>query len=143
MDVFVGGGGIGELVEQALLHPECRQVFRWGQSIGYIRPMVQRILEANQAGDRGQRIRAIVIYPMSALCNSQFKELEEEFCFGHPKGGERDSVANDTGQGKEAEREAIQTNPPDILLTNAARPAPGGRPPRRQMGALQIGRAHV
>ena len=152
---FVGGGSIGELVEQGLLHPECRQIFRWGKehdegqelqlhlhqlealkivlaggcvvittgtssgkSIGYILPMVQRIIEAKEAGDTRKRIRAIIIYPMNALCNSQFKELEKYLCLGSSKGTERVTFARYTGQEEAAEREAIQNNPPDILLTN-------------------------
>ena len=31
---FVGGGSIGELVEEGLLHPECSQIFRWGKDNG-------------------------------------------------------------------------------------------------------------
>ena len=152
---FVGGGSIGELVEQGLLHPECRQIFRWGKedgegqelqlhlhqleslkivlaggcavittgtssgkSIGYILPMVQRIIAAKEAGDTRKRIRAIVIYPMNALCNSQFKELEKYLCLGYSRGSERVTFARYTGQESAAEREAIQSNPPDILLTN-------------------------
>ena len=152
---FVGGGRIGELVEQGLLHPECQQIFRWGKeegegqelqlhlhqlealrivlaggcvvittgtssgkSIGYILPMVQRIIEAKEAGDSRKRIRAIVIYPMNALCNSQYKELGKYLCLGYAKGSERVTFARYTGQESKEEREAIQTNPPDILLTN-------------------------
>jgi hypothetical protein len=45
--------------------------------------MVQRIIEARQAGDTTKRIRAIVISPMNALCNSPFKELEKDLCYGY------------------------------------------------------------
>jgi ATP-dependent helicase YprA (DUF1998 family) len=44
-----------------------------GKSISYILPMVQRIIAARQAGDTTQSIRAIVIDPINALCNSQFR----------------------------------------------------------------------
>jgi ATP-dependent helicase YprA (DUF1998 family) len=140
---FVDGGSIGQLVEQGLLHPECRQIFRWGKengegqelqlhlhqleslkivlaggcvvittgtssgkSIGYILPMVQRIIEAKESGDTRKRIRAIVIYPMNALCNSQFKELEKYLCLGYPKGSERVTFARYTGQESAEERES-------------------------------------
>ena len=89
-----------------------------GKSISYILPMVQRIIEARQAGDTTKRIRAIVIYPMNALCNSQFKELEKYLCHGYSKGGEKVTFARYTGQEEKEEREKIQNNPPDILLTN-------------------------
>ena len=42
-----------------------------GKSLGYIIPIVNKVLEAREAGDTEKRIRAIVIYPMNALCNSQ------------------------------------------------------------------------
>ena len=89
-----------------------------GKSISYILPMVQSIIAARRAGDTTKRIRAIVIYPMNALCNSQFKELEKYLCYGYPKGAEKVSFASYTGQDENAERERIQNNPPDILLTN-------------------------
>ena len=31
---FVGGGSIGSLVEEGLLHPECSRIFRWGKDQG-------------------------------------------------------------------------------------------------------------
>ncbi len=31
---FVGGGRIGELVDQGVLDAECRQIFRWGKDNG-------------------------------------------------------------------------------------------------------------
>jgi ATP-dependent helicase YprA (DUF1998 family) len=55
---------------------------------------------------------------MNALCNSQFKELEKYLCLGYPKGTERVTFARYTGQETPAEKEMIQNNPPDILLTN-------------------------
>ena len=89
-----------------------------GKSISYILPMVQSIIAARREGDTTKRIRAIVVYPMNALCNSQFKELEKYLCYGYPKGAEKVSFASYTGQDENAERERIQNNPPDILLTN-------------------------
>ncbi len=152
---FVGGGRIGELVDQGVLDAECRQIFRWGKdngageelqlhqhqlealrivlagegviittgtssgkSISYILPIVQRIIKLRQAGDHSKRIRAIIIYPMNALCNSQFKELEKYLCLGYPDGCEKVTFARYTGQESTQEREKIQNSPPDILLTN-------------------------
>ena len=31
---FVSGGSISELVAEGLVHPECRQIFRWGKQTG-------------------------------------------------------------------------------------------------------------
>ena len=61
-----------------------------------------------------QRVRAIVVYPMNALANSQRNELEKFLGKDHPK------VTFDryTGQESHSEREVILQSPPDILLTN-------------------------
>lgn len=44
-----------------------------GKSLSYIIPIVDRALRAGS----GQGIKAIVVYPMNALANSQFGELEK------------------------------------------------------------------
>ena len=48
-----------------------------GKSLAYIVPIVDRVLRARQAGDSAKRVRAIIVYPMNALANSQLKELEK------------------------------------------------------------------
>jgi hypothetical protein len=64
----------------------------------------------------GRRTRAIVIYPMNALANSQQEELEK-FLKNVP--GDRPvTFARYTGQEDAEERKRISENPPDILLTN-------------------------
>src|SRR3546814_19444186 len=63
------------------------------------------------------RTRAIVIYPMNALANSQLEELDK-FLHGYPEGQQPFTVARYTGQESKAERDVIAGNPPDILLTN-------------------------
>jgi superfamily II DNA/RNA helicase len=88
-----------------------------GKSLGYIIPIVNRVLEAREAGDTKKRIRAIVIYPMNALCNSQQEELQKYLGLGYPD-GPRVTFARYTGQESQEEREKIQHDPPDILLTN-------------------------
>lgn len=151
---FVGGGSIGALVEEGLLHPECSRIFRWGKdkgdgvelllhrhqreaiviaraggslvvisgtgsgkSLGYMIPIINRVLEERERGDQSKRIRAIVIYPMNALCNSQIEELQKYLGWGYPD-GPRVTFARYTGQESEEEREKIKNDPPDILLTN-------------------------
>ena len=81
-----------------------------GKSMSYIVPIVDRILREGS----GQGVRAIVVYPMNALANSQRGELEKFLGIEKPKV----SFARYTGQEKRAERDAILDNPPDILLTN-------------------------
>jgi len=87
-----------------------------GKSLSFFIPVIDRILKA-KAADVTPRTRAIVIYPMNALANSQLEELDK-FLHGYPEGQKPFTVARYTGQEGNAEREAIASNPPDILLTN-------------------------
>ncbi len=87
-----------------------------GKSLSFFIPVIDRILKAKDQ-DKTARTRAIVIYPMNALANSQLEELHK-FLYGYPAGQQPFSVARYTGQESKAERDAIADNPPDILLTN-------------------------
>jgi superfamily II DNA/RNA helicase len=87
-----------------------------GKSLSFFIPIVDRILKAKEQ-DPKPRTRAIVIYPMNALANSQLEELDK-FLHGYPHGQQPFTVARYTGQEGTAERERIKNNPPDILLTN-------------------------
>ncbi len=70
---------------------------------------------------RKKGIKAVIVYPMNALINSQEKALEEDYkgryekVTGHPFPL---SFGKYTGQSKENARLDIHTDPPDILLTN-------------------------
>jgi ATP-dependent helicase YprA (DUF1998 family) len=88
-----------------------------GKSLGYIVPITDRVLRAKAAGAR-PRVRAIIVYPMNALANSQMGELEKFLRHGFPAGHEPVTFARYTGQESEEERDQIRANPPDILLTN-------------------------
>ncbi len=85
-----------------------------GKSMAYIVPAVDYILRTGT----GQGIKAIVVYPMNALANSQREELDKFLNRGSD--GEKSAVSfgRYTGQEGEQEREALLNNPPDILLTN-------------------------
>jgi very-short-patch-repair endonuclease len=85
-----------------------------GKSLTYIVPIVDHILRTGS----GRGIQAIVVYPMNALANSQDEELKKFLEKGYPEGQSPVRFARYTGQEKGAEREAIRSNPPDILLTN-------------------------
>lgn len=85
-----------------------------GKSLAYIVPIVDRVLR--QPRSRG--VKAIVVYPMNALANSQVGELEKFLRFGYGEGGEPVTFARYTGQEQGEERERILRDPPDILLTN-------------------------
>ena len=89
-----------------------------GKSLAYIVPIVDRVLRARQAGDRQARVRAIIVYPMNALANSQLWELEKYLRNGYGAGREPVTFARYTGQESQADRDRIRANPPDILLTN-------------------------
>lgn len=81
-----------------------------GKSMAYIVPIVDRVLREGS----GRGVRAIIVYPMNALANSQCGELEKFLGPDKPKV----SFARYTGQESRAEREVILVDPPDILLTN-------------------------
>ncbi|SDE07893.1 protein kinase domain-containing protein [Streptomyces prasinopilosus] len=91
-----------------------------GKSLAYIVPIVDRVLKERQAAgpDAGGRVRAIVVYPMNALANSQLGELEKYLRHGFGKGREPVTFARYTGQESTEERRELRRNPPDILLTN-------------------------
>src|SRR5579875_101170 len=91
-----------------------------GKSLSYIVPIVDHVLRAREeegAGARG-RIRAIVVYPMNALANSQEEELRKFLVNGYADGKGPVTFRRYTGQESEEEREEIRRQPPDILLTN-------------------------
>ena len=86
-----------------------------GKSLAYFIPMVDAILKA-KASDKTERTRAIVIYPMNALANSQLEELGK---FLGDYGDEPPvTFGRYTGQEDEEERQRLASHPPDILLTN-------------------------
>lgn len=87
-----------------------------GKSLSFFIPVIDKILK-EKAVDPMARTRAIVIYPMNALANSQLEELNK-FLEGYEATEQPFTVARYTGQESTAEREAIAANPPDILLTN-------------------------
>lgn len=89
-----------------------------GKSLSYIVPIVDWVLRQHQAGIYEPGVKAIVVYPMNALANSQRHELTKFLKHGYPEGGEPVTFRRYTGQDREAERAEILANPPDILLTN-------------------------
>ncbi|MDP2847367.1 MAG: DEAD/DEAH box helicase [Humidesulfovibrio sp.] len=85
-----------------------------GKSLAYILPIVDFVLRNGS----GKGIKAIIIYPMNALANSQHGELEKFLCQGYPDGKPLVTFRRYTGQESETERQEIITSPPDIILTN-------------------------
>ena len=90
-----------------------------GKSLAYIVPIVDRVLRERDADPGAPRsVKAIVVYPMNALANSQRHELEKFLTYGYGRGKEPVTFARYTGQESDEERQRILANPPDILLTN-------------------------
>ena len=85
-----------------------------GKSLAYIVPIVNAVLREK----RPRGIKAIVVYPMNALANSQERELEKFLKFGYPDGRGPVTFRRYTGQEDDVERRNIWADPPDILLTN-------------------------
>lgn len=136
---FKSGRSVADLVADGTLHPSCAEFFPLslyqhqeyaialaakpssyvvttgtgsGKSLCFFIPIVDGILNAKEE-DRTARTRAIVIYPMNALANSQLEELKKFLGTNGPV-----SFARYTGQESQEERQRIRHNPPDILLTN-------------------------
>ncbi len=149
---FASGGTIKDLVEEGVLHPGARPIFRlgksemdtvgsrlslWrhqaeairvasddrnyvlttgtgsGKSLAYIIPIVDHVLRTGS----GTGVKAIVVYPMNALANSQMEELSKFLDFG-PWVDRPVTFQRYTGQDDQETRDRIQSHPPDILLTN-------------------------
>ena len=85
-----------------------------GKSLAYIVPIVDHVLRQ----PRTPGVKAIIVYPMNALANSQRGELEKFLRNGYGDGREPVTFARYTGQERGEERDRILANPPDILLTN-------------------------
>lgn len=86
-----------------------------GKSLAYFIPIVDACIKAKEA-DPTPRTRAIVVYPMNALANSQLEELKK--FLGADPASRPVTFGRFTGQEGTEEREVMKANPPDILLTN-------------------------
>ena len=82
-----------------------------GKSLSYMIPIVDHVLSVGSGGG----VKALVVYPMNALANSQMGELRK--FLGDPDVSPV-SYARYTGQENEQQRERIRRDPPDVLLTN-------------------------
>ncbi len=87
-----------------------------GKSLSYVVPIINDLLQNPQL----KGIRAILVYPMNALINSQEEEINK-FLAKYKEESGKDShirVARYTGQESLSQKSDIQNNPPQILLTN-------------------------
>ena len=88
-----------------------------GKSLCFFVPIIDAIVRARRAGET-PKTRAIIIYPMNALANSQLGEIRKFVDESGLADGLKPTVARYTGQETQQEREQIAKNKPDILLTN-------------------------
>jgi len=103
-----------------------------GKSFAFGIPIVSHCLEANQRGEDG--IKAVIVYPMNALANSQYEDFAERL---NGSGVRLGLYTGDTPHDPDDEaeflqqfgrkeafdsevisREEMQDDPPDILMTN-------------------------
>lgn len=88
-----------------------------GKSLCFFVPIVDSIIKARKRG-APRKTRAIIVYPMNALANSQIKEIEKFISQSDLPHELKPTVRRYTGQENQEERQRIAENPPDILLTN-------------------------
>ena len=88
-----------------------------GKSLCFFIPIVDSIIQARKQG-KPKSTRAIIIYPMNALANSQLGEIEKYVSQADIPTELTPTVKRYTGQESSEEREKIADDPPDILLTN-------------------------
>lgn len=143
---FEKGKPISELVRTGFLHPEIDKIFSGfnlykhqedaillgvsgkefivtsgtgsGKSLTYLASIFNHILIA--ADSIKDQTQAVIVYPMNALINSQYKALED-FKTRYEAKYEKTfpiTFAQYTGQEDEETKEKIRNNPPHILLTN-------------------------
>ena len=88
-----------------------------GKSLCFFIPIIDAAIRSRAAGEPA-RTRAIVIYPMNALANSQREEIDKFIKQSGLPEHLRPTFARYTGQESSEERERIREAKPDILLTN-------------------------
>lgn len=140
------GKSVSELVVDGILHPLCERIFQKngkvfnlykhqekairtaiqkehyilttgtgsGKSLTYLIPIIDQILKNDPTKEQ---VRALIIYPMNALINSQHKAIGE-LLQNLGEGNSPITFGRYTGQEGMEEREKYQQHPPHILLTN-------------------------
>jgi ATP-dependent helicase YprA (DUF1998 family) len=108
---------------QAIAKASARQSFvvttgtGSGKSLCFFVPIIDAAIRARIAGEV-PRTRAIIIYPMNALANSQIEELRKFVDQSGLPQKLRPTFERYTGQEETDERDRIRELRPDILLTN-------------------------
>jgi ATP-dependent helicase YprA (DUF1998 family) len=95
-----------------------------GKSLCFFVPIIDAAIRARASG-QAPRTRAIIIYPMNALANSQLQELEKFIDQSGLSGQARPTFARYTGQESQEERERISRGPRASISQIAAPPDKG------------------
>lgn len=85
-----------------------------GKSLTFLATIFNDIF--NQGETKKKGVKAILVYPMNALINSQFEEIEkykQNYGDDFPV-----TFAKYTGQERKSDRDEVKNEPPDIILTN-------------------------
>lgn len=86
-----------------------------GKSLTYLLPIVDRIFRERH---QGPSVRALVVYPMNALINSQLKALHEFKATNWPDCPLTFDLHTGQSRGDVERRNAMLSDPPQIVLTN-------------------------
>ena len=88
-----------------------------GKTYTYFIPIFDHILKS---GAEDNKVKAVIVYPMNALVNSQYEALKKlAIGFKNRTGKELPiKFGKYTGQESESERNRLQQSPPHIILTN-------------------------
>lgn len=88
-----------------------------GKSLAYFLPIIDNLIRQPATGDR---VAALIVYPMNALVNSQLQALESLKAQYEKRTGARFPVtfAKYTGETNDAARDTLRQHPPQIMLTN-------------------------
>ncbi|MFQ5455356.1 MAG: DEAD/DEAH box helicase [Nitrospirota bacterium] len=140
------GRSVSELVSEGLIDPLCEKIFQKdnrpfhlyfhqerairtaakkehyilttgtgsGKSLTYLIPIIDHVLKNYP---EPEQVRAIIVYPMNALINSQEKEIEG-LLSNLGEGVSPIRFGRYTGQENRDKRDRLQQHPPHILLTN-------------------------
>lgn len=114
-----------------------------GKTESFLIPVINQLLEEQEAGTLGPGVRTLIIYPMNALVNDQIRRLRElltskdghsAITFGRFTGETKETYKEALAKYKEIEdteeyplcenelicREQMRETPPNILITNYA-----------------------
>ena len=90
-----------------------------GKSLTFIGTIFNHLFSLGP--DKKPGIKAIIVYPMNALINSQYEEIkgyEESYKNNNPNQSFPITYEKYTGQEGQEVRERVKKDPPDIILTN-------------------------